>query len=252
MTIARDEINGAVKESVHAAEPGAAEMTNEQPRPRPTKGEPSGAPSMQPGMKPTKAEKLEAKAARLRDAEVERARLAAERAVSGDSHSSGVVPWQIATGVLAFVLALTLALGVPYGISRHDSVTRTSEIKSAQAKALSAAKKAAVDAASYNYQHLDTDFATILGDLTATFRKNYAPVTAKLKPLIEQSKAVATGTLITSGVVSATTKKVVVLAFLDQSVQTASSTTATINRNRIVITMVLQKGKWLVDNLVLQ
>src|SRR5580765_2032078 len=206
----------------------------------------------------SKADKLEAKAAKLRAAEAERAERVARQTATGGN----VRPWQVATGVLAMLLAVALGVGIPYALrSHHDTSSSAPAAAPAadvvhsgpSAAAVQAATTAATDFASYDYRHVGTDMTRTLNHLTPQFRKSYATVAAKLKPYIVQYHGVATAKVQGIGVESASASKVVVLVFLDQSVTTKQSSTATINRNRGVVTMVKQAGGgWLVGGFQLR
>jgi Mce-associated membrane protein len=200
----------------------------------------------------SKAEKLEARAARLREAELAREQRRREAAAAGSS-ARKPLPWMISTGVLAVLLALVLGFGIPYLIDKRDAVAHNSAVNSARSQALATAKKAAVAFGSYNYTQVDKDFAATLSYLTPKFRKAYSPVAAQLKPYIAKGRAVATAKVSCSAVSSASTTRVVIVMCLDQSVTTSDSKTATINRNRAIATLVKQSnGHWLVDDLVLR
>ena len=198
----------------------------------------------------SKAKKLEAKAARLRDAEVVRARKAFEAPTS--AHPA--LPWMIATGVLAFLLALVLGLGIPYALDKRSAVDHNAQVNTARKQVLAIAKKFAVAAASYDYRHVDADFRATEAYLTPDFKKNFEQVANRLAPLVVQAKAISTATVGGYGVTTVSTKHAVVLVFLDQTVkQATSASNADLAHNRAIVTLDKQKnGTWLVSNLTLQ
>lgn len=202
----------------------------------------------------TKAEKLEARAARLREAEVarEQRRLEAASAPAGASGGNSL-PWIISTTVLAVLLAVGLGIGIPYALDKHDAYAHNAALSTARTQALATAEKAAVAFGSYNYADVDKTLNATLQYLTPKFRSQYSPVVAQLKPYISKGQAVATASVRCAAVSHLSTTRAVIVLCLDQSVTTSASKTATINRNRAVATLVKQKnGRWLVDDLVLR
>jgi Mce-associated membrane protein len=195
----------------------------------------AGQAQPKPG-KPSKADRLAAKAARAREAE---ARRAADRAPAPRG-------WIVATVVLSVVAAALVALLViGYFSWQHQR-----DVNSARVGALKSAKSFAVDFGSYDYQHLDAEFAEVAKRMTPDFAKNYTETSNRLKPTLMQYKTHVTAKVQGAGVTSAGTSKAVVVLFLDQTVKTSQSSTARIDRNRLEIHLQLQKGKWLVNKLL--
>ncbi|MFL6182157.1 MAG: hypothetical protein ACJ73J_07575, partial [Actinomycetes bacterium] len=62
------------------------------------------------------------------------------------------------------------------------------------------------------------------------------------------SRGVVSAKVKASGVISAADGKVDVLLFVDQTSQTAADESTQIALNRVVLTMVYQDGRWLVDD----
>lgn len=194
----------------------------------------------------TKAQKLEARAARLRAAEearAERARVAAEAGPAAAAPASR--GWQIATIVLSGVTAALVAvLIIGYLSWQHQR-----DVNSARSGALTAAKTFAVDFGAYDYEHLDADFSKAASLMAPSFAKDYTDASNKLKQTLVQYKTQVTAQVQGAGVTSASTSKAVVVLFLDQTVKTSQSSVPRIDRNRLQISLVKQKGKWLVSKL---
>jgi Mce-associated membrane protein len=115
--------------------------------------------------------------------------------------------------------------------------------------AVEAAKSYAVEFGSYDYRHLDADFAKVAAHLTPEFKKSYIESSSRLKPAIAQVKGVAVGTVRAAGLVSATATTAVVAVFLDQKVTTSQSKTPRIDRNRLLVTMERSGSTWLISKL---
>lgn len=200
-------------------------------RPMPGKGAPP---------KSAKAEKLEAKAARLRKREEQRA---ADVAAGRPPQRRSFV---IATAALSVVCAVLIALLLVLYFSWQDQRDKNS----ARDDAVAAAKSFALDFGAYDYQHLDTEFQEVAQKMTPDFAKSYLETSDKLKPTFEQYKTQVTAQIQDWGVMSANTSKATVLVFLDQTVLTSQSTTPRIDRNRLEIQLVHTDGKWLVSKLL--
>jgi Mce-associated membrane protein len=250
-----------------AAATSEADATDVEPKPTPPKlkktepelpkaspDEPGAAPPPEPDEpsagRRSKAERLEARAARLREAEERRAeqRRAAELAPGRDVGAAGSrsTGWIVAASVLGVVLvaALTL-LVIGYFSWQHKR-----DLESARAQVLKVAKQDAIDFGSYDYQHLDADFKKAAAELTTSFAtKSYTPQSDKLKPAIVKYHGKAVATVPDLGASSVGTAKATVVVLLDQAVTTSQSTTSRLDRNRLVMHLVKQHGRWLVSNL---
>jgi len=216
-------------------------------------------PPVAPGAapKPTRADKLEAKAARIR---LQQERLAADAAAGRLSDRQ---PFVIATVVLAVVAAALAALLLVTFLAWQDA--KDSKAKAAAiggvsaapdlsapttAAALATAKAFAIDFGSYDYQHLDTEFQEVAKRMTPSFAHSYLQTSEKLKPTFEQYKTQVTAQIQGFGVTSASPTAAVVVVFLDQTVRTSQTSTPRIDRNRLEIHLVYTGGKWLVSKLL--
>jgi Mce-associated membrane protein len=202
----------------------------------------------------SKAAKLEAKAARLRERDAAKALAAQERAAAGPVEPAARSrTWMIVAAILAIVLVVVLAVGVPYylhqrRVSRNLNAER--RLDAARATVIVNASKFAVDFASYDYQHLTQDFQTVAADLTPAFKTKYNSLSASLVPTIVQYKGKSTATVQGAGVAAVTDNTATVIVLLDQTISTTQSTTARIDRNRLEIFLQRQaNGSWLVSDL---
>lgn len=130
------------------------------------------------------------------------------------------------------------------------------EAESARAEALTAARKAAPVVLSYDYRHLDRDFARAHAHLTGDFRDEYAKTTKTVvAPTAEKYHGVvkATITAPSSGgspaasVVSASPERVVVLLFVNQVTESTQVSGSRVDLNRVRMTMTLTDEGWKVS-----
>ena len=193
----------------------------------------------------SRAEKLEAKAAKLREAELARA------AAPPRPNGAPVLPWIIATVVLVLALAGSVVYAV-HEHSRADKASTSLKLDALRASALKTATTVATSFGTYDYQTLTADFDRTRAYLTPTFASDFSKITASIGTLITQDKGQTVGTVQGTGVQSITSTTAVVLVFLDQKVTTAESSTPRLDHNRLKLTLTLQKNKtWLVSNLTL-
>ncbi|MEO6886632.1 MAG: hypothetical protein ABI232_10165 [Jatrophihabitantaceae bacterium] len=245
----------AIDEPAAAGIDLAKSLGGERPSPgRPMTDRPLPPPTGPPGsnVRTSKAAKLEAKAARLRQTEQARAAAAAAGVPPRQRSTAWVVAVSV-LGAVAIALAAVVVVGALALSHQRDSNNRLHDLNAAQTQALQVASRYAVDFGSYNYQTLDADFTKVMAELTPSFATNYAQVSASLKSTIEQYKGSSTATVQDIGVAKVNSPtSVVVIVFLDQSVTTSQSTTARIDRNRLEMTLEKQKGTWLISNLLLK
>ncbi|HEX3336602.1 MAG TPA: hypothetical protein VHS54_09075 [Jatrophihabitans sp.] len=203
----------------------------------------------------TKAERLEARLARLREAEA----VAAERAANGAAPAGSRSGWVTALGAVSAALVVILVLGAVYLFRVRDdraSAQRAlAALRSAantRATVATVATTYAIDFGSYDYRHLDADFKKVASHLTPSFAANYTKSSDRLKPTIVQYQGKSTARVQGVGVSSATQSAATVIVFLDQTVTTSQSTTPRVDRNRLQMNLVRRDGKWLIQNLLLK
>jgi hypothetical protein len=124
-------------------------------------------------------------------------------------------------------------------------------LSSARTSALAAARTDAVQLASYDYRHLDLDFAMVADNTTSPFRRSFTQSSDALKSTLIKFKATATASVVSAGLVSASTSKAVALVFLDQRIANSTQKAPTNDRSQIEVTLVSSGGRWLIDQVTL-
>ncbi|MGW5474121.1 hypothetical protein [Streptomyces chartreusis] len=158
---------------------------------------------------------------------------------------------RLLTLVLGVLLPAALVATAVLGWQYRDG-HRT---ESARTQALTAAQKAAPLVLSYDYRHLDKDFARARTHLTGGFRAEYGKTTkAVVGPTAKKYRAVVKATIAapTTGspaasVVSASPDKVVVLLFINQVTESTQVAGARVDLNRVRMTMARTDGEWKVS-----
>jgi Mce-associated membrane protein len=156
--------------------------------------------------------------------------------------SSGRRAW------LAGLLALAVAALAAFGLVAYR-VHSDSQVETARSQALAAGQRDAVTILSYDYRHLDADFAAARKVLTGSFARDYRATTSKVvRPGAEQYHAVVKAEVAAGSVVSASADQVVVLLFVNQTTTSTRLDGPRVDLNRVRLTLVQVDGSWLVKN----
>ncbi|MGW0392098.1 hypothetical protein ACWDYJ_14650 [Streptomyces sp. NPDC003042] len=154
------------------------------------------------------------------------------------------------TALLSIVVLLALAATATLAW-KHREAERTTE---ARAAALTAARKAAPVILSYDYRHLDRDFAAARGHLTGPFLDQYSKTTETVVAPTAKTysgvvkAAVATGDATpAASVISASPDKAVVLLFMNQLTTSTQIATPRLDLNRVRMTLVRTPQGWKVS-----
>jgi Mce-associated membrane protein len=147
----------------------------------------------------------------------------------------------LAAGVLTLALVLTAGLVA----LRARAADRT---ETGRAASQAAAESDAVDLLSYDYRHLDRDFARARSHLTGKFVADYTTTTQHtVRPLAPQVHAVVKATVASSSVVRASENTVVVLLFVNQTTTSTRLDAPRTDLNRVRMTMTRVGGAWKVS-----
>lgn len=148
--------------------------------------------------------------------------------------------WAAASVVGALLIATT-ALAVIFGWKLHNRV----ELSDAASQAESAARAYAVVISSTDSKNLDKDIKNTLDGSTGEFKETYQQSAEQLKKILADNDANGKGSVVASGIKTASTDKVDVLLFVDQSVTNKASPQPRTDRSRLVMTMEKVDGRWL-------
>ena len=158
--------------------------------------------------------------------------------------------WMHSKAALLSAGALIVALVVGLALSL-SALSNQNALASSRTSALSAARTYSVELASYNYRDLGRDFSTVAGNSTPSFRRTFAESSDALKTTLGRYKATAVASVVSAGVVSASTSRAAVLVFLDQKIANSTQTKPTTDRSQVEITLVRSGGRWLIDQVTL-
>jgi Mce-associated membrane protein len=177
-----------------------------------------------------------------------------ENLADPDSDRTGLAPVtrvvrrrpRLVVSALAICLAAVLAACVVVGLA-----TRREQADVAGGNAaLSAARASATVILSYDFRHLDADFARAAALTTGSFRTDYQATTGDaVAKLATQTQAVVVAQVMAGGVVSSTSERATVLLFVNQTTTSNRLDAAKVDRNRVELTMQKVGSHWLVSGL---
>ncbi|OBH17658.1 Mce protein [Mycolicibacter terrae] len=111
--------------------------------------------------------------------------------------------------------------------------------------ALAAAKDYALVLTTLDTADIDGNYARALDGATGQFKDAYSLGAKQLRQILIDNKASGKGIVLDAAVKSATTSRVEVLLFVDQSITNSVRSDPRLDRNRIQMTMELVDGRWL-------
>ncbi|MET7915118.1 hypothetical protein ABZU45_04095 [Streptomyces avermitilis] len=125
----------------------------------------------------------------------------------------------------------------------------------ARGQALAAARQAAPVVLSYDYRHLDRDFAAARARLTGHFRDEYrkttttvvGPTARKYHGVVKATVAAPTGGSPAASVISASADRAVVLLFVNQVTTSTQVSGSRVDLNRVRMTVALTSHGWRVS-----
>ncbi|MDT7569686.1 MAG: Mce-associated rane protein [Pseudonocardiales bacterium] len=120
----------------------------------------------------------------------------------------------------------------------------------ARAEAVLAASKDLAGALSYDYRSIDKDIASARLGMTGSFEGNYDRfMRSVVAPVAQKQQIVTRAVIVRTAIALATSSKVVVLAFVNQTTTSTQAQGQQINGSRVEVTLVPVGGKWLISEM---
>ncbi|MGH3356277.1 MAG: hypothetical protein ACRDOJ_10295, partial [Nocardioidaceae bacterium] len=200
---------------------------------------PAGAPADAPAAEPAE------RAAPTDESSPERS-----RSIREDDAEAGPPTWVLA--LLAGLLVVALALDgfvVWRELSQRQAEEQSARaLHSALIQAPAVAEQAAEAVLSYRYDTLDKDVAQARRYLSDGYRPDYvASIREVVQAPAKEIGAVVEANVLASGVVEASGERSDVLLFVNQTTTSAADAQPQEALNRVVLTMIRQDGRWVVD-----
>jgi Mce-associated membrane protein len=148
--------------------------------------------------------------------------------------------------LLVAVVALVL-------LWRHaDRLGETEALAAAESEATQVASDIAVAMTTYDHRTLPEDFAWIEEDGTDSFEDTFSESTRPIRGLIRKTRATAEGRVTDAAGTATDRDQVTVLLFVDQVIERPGDQEPAGESSRVVMEMVRQDGRWLVDDVLLR
>lgn len=153
-------------------------------------------------------------------------------------------PTAIAAALVVLLLAAVAGASVTAVRLRDASASQRARVD-----ALAAARSHAQAILSYDHRTLDADFARAQQVITGPFQAEYEKTTsAVVRPTALEYKAVVKAEVTSAGVVRASSDRVVVLLFVDQTTTSTRLAKPKRDASRVRMTLVKAGGRWLVSD----
>jgi Mce-associated membrane protein len=148
---------------------------------------------------------------------------------------------RVLAGMAAVVLVAALGTSAFLGWKLKER----DDAAAAGRAALAAAQRYAVTLTSVDANNIDQNFTQVLDGATGEFKDMYSQSASQLRQVLIDNKAVSRGTVVDAAIKSATTTKVEVVLFIDQSISNVVNPDPRIDRSRVAMTMELIDNRWL-------
>ena len=156
----------------------------------------------------------------------------------------------LASGAALLVLGAVIGVGSVALISTRTQVNSLRAAASARASALAAARSYSIQVASYDYRYLNQDFGAVEANSTASFRTQFQNSSVALKPVLTQYHAIAQAKVVAAGLESSSANQAVAVVFINQTVTNSLQKSGpTTDQSRLEVTLVRQRGHWLIQQL---
>ena len=156
-------------------------------------------------------------------------------------------------GVTVLVALLVAALVATVLLWRRVAdLESRQDVAAAETAATRAASRIAGAMTSYDHRSVEEDFSWIEEDGTTQFQETFSESTKPIRQLIVRTQATATGKVSDAAGTAEDAEHVEVLLFVDQVLERGGDEESTVDRSRVVMQMVRQGSRWLVDDVELR
>lgn len=163
--------------------------------------------------------------------------------------------WRLVAAVLAVALLVCLVGGALLWRDRselQEQVRQADRTEQAETAAKEAAINAMVRMTTYHHSSVEDDYRWVEELGTAEFEETWRPASEDAVKLIRAVKASAEGDVIDAAAEAIDEQTVRVLLFTDQELRQRGTERAELEETRVVMTMVRQDDRWLVDDVEVQ
>ena len=166
--------------------------------------------------------------------------VAGDEARAGASRRGGRAGRILAVVVILALLASTAVLGYLLWQGHQEDELRRA--------ATDDASRLVVQLASYDHTDVDANLAVVTAEATTDFAERYREVSEGLRELLASGEGTSTGTVTHAAVESVDDERAVVLVFLDQEISNVTVPEGRVDSSRMVVTLVRDDERWLLDD----
>lgn len=177
---------------------------------------------------------------------VDDAKAAMDSSASRESGDAVPAPraWRLRRALVALgVIALVTGIGV-LGWQWWQQHTETQLRESAASEA----SRMVAQLATYDYTDVEANLNAVIADATPEFGNRYREVAAGLEEILVNGQGSSTGTVTHAAVEVLTDDHATVLVFLDQEVTNLAAPEGRIDASRMVVGLVRDGDRWLLDS----
>lgn len=148
---------------------------------------------------------------------------------------------------LVLVAVVVIALIAAAAWLGWDRV-RADRLTTARVDATRSAVAVATKMADYSYQTLAKDFAAVEQASTPAFAQTFKKQSASLVSVLQKYQAASNGHVTDAGMEHWTTSRAEILVIVSQTVNNSATAKPSPQENALLLTMVRQHGRWLLDS----
>lgn len=148
------------------------------------------------------------------------------------------------------LVSLTMLVATLAGVAAWLGWARvqSDRLATARTEATRSAVLVATKMAGYSYQSLTTDFADVEKASTPSFAATFEKQSSSLVSILKKYKATSSGKVSDAAVEKWSTSRAEVLVIVDQTVKNSTTANPSPQENGLLLTMVHQHGRWLLDS----
>ena len=176
----------------------------------------------------------------------------AEEAQPGSGRAGRLVVLMLVAALAVALLAVVMLWNDRQDLKDRVAQAEHSDSIAAGAAAEMAARDAVTRMTTYDHSTVEEDFSWVDEAGTEKFQQTFSDASVDAIELIKGLRSSAVGTVIDSAATVRDDSHVKVLVFVDQELKGAGDAGTNLEESRVTMQMVLEGGRWLVDEVALQ
>lgn len=157
-------------------------------------------------------------------------------------------PWPLFFVAIVVVVAL-VAAGTIFSVRIVQAEHQLAVEQARREAVLRAARQASINFTTIGYKTVDKDIARVVALATGDFKRSYKKNRKTVEETVKKNKSTSKGQVLGAGLVSVDNDSAVALVVVDSRVTNIAYEKPTLRHYRMRLTLVKDKGKWLVSDL---